>query len=117
MGLFDIFNRLDTKTNNGLNLIHDKKTKNLLYAFNKKNGRIDGLVQVFYSVSSSGHNPHYKLTNVGFVRQEYFFIDGLPNGYFKEFDSKGNLTCYIENLKSNSFNFSSNFSINFLNGF
>ncbi len=38
MGLFDIFNKLDINTNNGLNLIHDKKNKNLLYAFNKKNG-------------------------------------------------------------------------------
>jgi tetratricopeptide (TPR) repeat protein len=114
MGLFDIFNRLDTKTNNGLNLIHDKKTKNLLYAFNKKNGRIDGLVQVFYSVGSSGHNPNYKLTNVGFVRQEYLFIDGFPNGYFKEFDSKGNLSYHIDNIKSNTFNFILNFSLNFL---
>ena len=114
MGLFDIFNRLDTKNNNGLNLIHDKETKDLIFAFNRKNGRIDGLVQVFYSVNSSGHNPNYKLTNVGFVRQEYLFIDGFPNGYFKEFDSKGNLSYHIENIKSNSFNFSLNFSINFI---
>ena len=115
MGLFDIFNKLDINTNNGLNLIHDKKNKNLLYAFNKKNGKIDGLLQIFHSVWSSGQNPNYIKTNVGLVKQEYFFIDGLPNGYFKEFDSKGNLSYYIENIKSNSFNFSSKFSIHFLN--
>jgi tetratricopeptide (TPR) repeat protein len=115
MGLFDIFYRLDLKTNNGLNLIRDKENKNLLYAFNKKNGKIDGLLQIFHSVRSSGQNPNYKKTNVGLVYQEYFFIDGLPNGYFKEFDSKGNLSCYIENIKANSFNFKSKFSINFLN--
>lgn len=114
MGLFDLFNKLDTISNNGLNLIHDKTTKDLLYAFNKKNGKIQGLLQVFYSVSSSGNNPNYKRTNVGFVRQEYFFIDGLPDGYFKEYDSKGNLYCHIENIKTYTFNFNSNFNTHFL---
>ena len=114
MGLFDIFNRLDTITNNGLNLIHDKKTKNLLYTYYKKSGKIEGLLQVFHSVGYSGHNPNYKQSNIGFVRQEYFFMDGLPNGYFKEYDSNGNLYCHIENIKSNSFNFKLTFSIIFL---
>ena len=31
MGLFNIFNKLDTKNNNGLNLIYDGKTKNRYY--------------------------------------------------------------------------------------
>jgi hypothetical protein len=73
MGIFDIFNKLDTKSNNGLNLIHNKITKDLLYAFHKKNGEIEGLFQVFHSVSESGNNPNYKRKNVGFVHQEYFF--------------------------------------------
>ena len=114
MGLFDFFKRLDTQKNNGLNLIHDKRNKNLLYAFNKKNGKIEGLLQVFHSVGYSGHNPNYKKTNVGLVHQEYFFIDGFPNGHFKEFDSKGNLIYHIENIKSNSFNFTLYFSLDII---
>jgi hypothetical protein len=114
MGLFDFYTG-NTTNNDGLNLIYSKENGDLLYAFNKKNGKIDGLLQIFHSVRSSGQNPNYIKTNVGLVKQEYFFIDGLPNGYFKEFDSKGNLSYYIENIKSNSFNFSSKFSIYFLN--
>ncbi len=112
MGLFDFYTG-NTTNNDGLNLIYSKENGDLLYAFNKKNGKIDGLLQIFHSVRSSGQNPNYIKTNVGLVKQEYFFIDGLPNGYFKEFDSKGNLSYYIENIKSNSFNFSSKFSIYF----
>ena len=73
MGLFNIFNRLDTKNNNGLNLIYDKKTKNLLYAYNKKNGKIEGLLQVFYSVEDSSRNPNYKRNDVGLVNKEFVF--------------------------------------------
>lgn len=114
MGIFDFFNKLDTKSNNGLNLIHNKSTKDLQYAFHMKNGKIEGLFQVFHSVSKSGNNPNYKRVNVGFVHQEYFFINGLPNGYFKEYDFKGNLCCQIDSIKTNTFNFNSNFSIDFL---
>jgi hypothetical protein len=110
MGLFNIFNKLDTKNNNGLNLIYDGKTKNLLYAYNKKNGKIEGLLQVFYSVEESSRNPNYKRNNVGFVNKEFVFINGLINGDFKEYDSKGNLLYYIENIKSSSFNFILKFS-------
>lgn len=110
MGLFNIFNKLDTKNNNGLNLIYDKKTKNLLYAYNKKNGKIEGLLQVFYSVEDSSRNPNYKRNDVGLVSKEFVFINGLINGDFKEYDSNGNLFYYIENIKSNSFNFILKFS-------
>jgi antitoxin component YwqK of YwqJK toxin-antitoxin module len=105
MGLFNFFNRLDTKTNDGLNLIHHQDTKNLLYTFNKRNGKIEGLLQVFRSVASSGQNPNYTKTNVGLVHQEYFFINGLPNGYFKEYDFKGNLKIHSESIKSVDFLF------------
>lgn len=110
MGLFNIFNSLDTKNNNGLNLIYDGKTKNLLYAYNKKNGKIEGLLQVFYSVKDSSHNPNYKRNDVGLVNKEFVFINGLINGDYKEYDSNGNLFYYIENIKSNSFNFILKFS-------
>jgi hypothetical protein len=76
MGVFDILTG-NTTTNNGLNLIYDGKTKNLLYAFNKKNGKIEGLLQVFYSVEDSGLNPNYKRNDVGFVNKEFVFIYGV----------------------------------------
>ena len=105
MGLFDFFTRLDTKNNNGLNLIHDKRNKNLLYSFYKKNGKIEGLFQVFHNTKVSSNNPNYKKTNVGLVHQEYYFINGLPNGYFKEYDFKGNLKIHSESIKSVDFDF------------
>ena len=106
MGLFDFLKKQqNTITNDGLNLIYSKENGDLLYVYNKNDGKIEGLLQVFHNTKVSSNNPNYKKTNVGLVHQEYYFINGLPNGYFKEYDFKGNLKIHSESIKSVDFDF------------
>jgi antitoxin component YwqK of YwqJK toxin-antitoxin module len=80
-----------------LNLIYSKENGDLLYSFNKKNGKIEGLLQVFYSVKKSKNNPNYQKTNVGLVHEEYFFLNGLINGPYKKYDINSKLLLQIKN--------------------
>lgn len=107
MGLLDFFNKQqNTISDDGLNLIYSKEDGYLLYAFNKSNGIIDGLFQVFYNPKDSGRNPNYKKNKkVGLVYQEYFFSEGKQNGPFKEYHKNGKLSIYRGNLKSDFLDF------------
>ena len=106
MGIFNFFKKQKNTINkNGLNLIYSEISGDLLYAFNKNYDKIEGLFQIFYEVKDSGININYNKKNIGFVFQEYNFINGLPNGFFKEYDSQSILISHIDNVKSNTFDF------------
>lgn len=106
MGVFNFFKKQKNTINkNGLNLIYSEISGDLLYAFNKNDDKIEGLFQIFYEVKDSGININYNKKNIGFVFQEYNFINGLPNGFFKEYDSQSILISHIDNVKSNTFDF------------
>lgn len=106
MGILNFFKKpKNTISKNGLNLIYSEISGDLLYAFNKNDDKIEGLFQIFYEVKDSGINNNYNKKNIGFVFQEYNFINGLPNGFFKEYDSQSILITHIDNVKSNTFDF------------
>jgi antitoxin component YwqK of YwqJK toxin-antitoxin module len=89
MGLFDILTGNKT-TKNGLNLIYSKNG-DLLYEFNKIAGKIEGILKVYYSLTDSSNGPNLSSKKVGLVKEEYFFLNGLPNGNYKKFDLKSKL--------------------------
>lgn len=107
MGLFDFLKKnKNIITDNGLNLIYSKDNNYLLYAYNKQNGKIEGLLEVFHNPKVSGYNLNYKrIGKVGLVYQEYFFSEGKQNGVFKQFNEVGKLEIYRENLKSEFLDF------------
>ncbi|MCX6195236.1 MAG: tetratricopeptide repeat protein [Flavobacteriia bacterium] len=107
MGLFDFFNKhKNVITDDGLNLIYSNDNNYLLYAYNKHEGKIEGLLQVFHNPNVSRYNPNYERNSrVGLVFQEYFFSEGIQNGVFKEFNENGELVIYRENLKSDFLDF------------
>ena len=107
MGLFDILTGNKT-TKNGLNLIYSKNG-DLLYEYNKIAGKIEGLLKVYYSLTESSNGPNTYSKKVGLVKEEYFFLNGLPNGYYKKFDLNSKLIIEIESIKSEVINFSSSF--------
>ena len=107
MGIFDFFKKnKNIITDNGLNLIYSKDNNYLLYAYNKQNGNIEGLLEVFHNPKVSGYNLNYKrISKVGLVYQEYIFSEGKQNGVFKQFNEVGKLEIYRENLKSEFLDF------------
>ncbi len=107
MGLFDILTGNKT-TKNGLNLIYSKNG-DLLYEFNKINGKIEGILKVYYSLKDSSNSANISSKKVGLVKEEYFFLNGLPNGYYKKFDLKSKLIIEIESIKSEVIDFNSSF--------
>ena len=109
MGLFDFLTGNKT-TKNGLNLIYSKKG-DLLYEFNKIAGKIEGKLKVYYSLKESSNNPSISRKQVGLVYEEYFFLNGLPNGNYKRFDRESKLIIEIESIKSEIIDFNSSFYI------
>ena len=109
MGLFDFLTGNKT-TKNGLNLIYSKKG-DLLYEFNKIAGKIEGKLKVYYSLKESSNNPSISRKQVGLVYEEYFFLNGLPNGNYKRFDRESKLIIEIEYIKSEIIDFNSSFYI------